>query len=279
MTIKDILVHVDGGSAGRVRFDLALDLAAPFGARVTALHLIAEPFMRGVSGQARAEVVHEHVALATGDADKALAALGAEAERRGVAFRALTESGSLDRLPLLLARDARNSDLVIVGQPDPETGSSDDALLVETAFMETGRPVLVLPHATAACAPFRRVLVAWNASREASRAVHDSLPLLQAADEAIVLVVDPEAIAPMLGRRPGSGLAAHLGQHGVSVRLETVESGRQSVGDVIMAAAARENADLLVMGGYGHSKLRETLLGGATRSLLGQVPLPVLLSH
>lgn len=280
MTIKDILVHVDGSPAARSRFDVGLRLAAPFGARLTALHLIAEPFMRGVSSHARAEVVHEHVALAAEEADETLGALEVEAERRGVGFRPLKESGSLDRLPHLLARDARNSDLVIVGQPHPETGSSDDALLVEAAFMETGRPALVLPHGASAIeAPFRRVLVAWNATREASRAIHDSLPLLQTAEEVVVLVVDPDTIAPMLGREPGSGAAAHLGHHGVNVRLVTIGSGRESVGDVLMAEAAREKADLLVMGGYGHSKLREALLGGATRSLLEHATLPVLLSH
>jgi nucleotide-binding universal stress UspA family protein len=279
MTIKDILVHVDDSPAARARFDTALGLASPFGARITALHLIAEPFMRGVSTHIPGDVVQEHVAHAEVAADAVLAGLAAEAERRGVGFRPLKESGPLDRLPNLLARDARNSDLVIVGQPDPETGSSDDALLVEAAFMETGRPALLLPHVTVASAPFRRVLVAWNASREASRAVHDALPLLQAAEEVVVLVIDPETVGATLGRQPGTGVVAHLEHHGVPARLKTVESGRQRSGEVILAEAARETANLLVMGGYGRSKLREALFGGATRTLLADATLPVLLSH
>jgi nucleotide-binding universal stress UspA family protein len=279
MTIKDMLVHVDDSPAARVRFDLALSLAAPFGARVTALHLLAEPFMRGLSTHIPVNVVQEHVAHAEDAADKVLAGLAAEAGQRGVGFRALKESGSLDRLPHLLARDARNSDLVIVGQPDPEKGSSDDALLVEAAFMETGRPALVVPHAGAPRTPFERVMVAWNASREASRAVHDALPLLVAAKEVVILVIDPDDIGATLGRKPGSGVAHHLEHHGASVRVKTVESGRRRAGEVILSEATAEAADLLVMGGYGHSKLREALLGGATQTLLADATLPVLLSH
>ena len=217
MTIKDILVHVDDGAPARARLDLALALAQPFGARVTALYLIAEPFMSGASRHAPADVIHEHLALADAAADKVLASMASDAELRGAAFRILKESGSLDRLPGLLARDARNSDLVIVGQPDPETGSSDDALLVEAAFMETGRPALVIPHGGAPRTPFDRVMVAWNASREASRAVHDALPLLVAAKEVVILVIDPDDIgadarpAARQRRRPPPGASRRLG--------------------------------------------------------------------
>jgi nucleotide-binding universal stress UspA family protein len=279
MTIKDILVHVDASPAARGRFDLALGLAQPFGARVSALYLIAEPFMSGASSHAPAEVIHEHLAQAGAAADKALAAFPAEAERRGVALRLLKESGSLDRMPTLLARDGRNSDLVIVGQPDPKTGSGDEALLLEAAFMETGRPALMVPDSAAAAPPFHRLVIAWNASREAARAVHDALPLIQAAKEVVVLVVDPEDIGIALGRTPGSGLVQYLALHGVSARLKSVESGRRHAGETLMAEAKSEKADLLVMGGYGHSKLREALLGGATRTLLAEAALPVLLSH
>jgi nucleotide-binding universal stress UspA family protein len=279
MTIKDILVHVDDSAPARARFDLAVKLAEPIDARVTSLYLIPEPFMRGVSGHAPAEVIHEHVALANAAADRVLDGMATVAEERGVILRSIKETGSLDRLPGLLARDARNCDLVIVGQPDPTTGSSDDALLVEAAFMETGRPALVVPHAGAQRTPFERVLVAWNASREASRAVHDALPLLVAAKEVVILVIDPGDIAAALGRQPGSGVARHLEHHGASVRVKTLESGRRRAGEVILSEVATEAADLLVMGGYGHSKLREALLGGATRTLLAAATLPVLLSH
>jgi nucleotide-binding universal stress UspA family protein len=144
--IKDLLVHLDDTPASPARLEAALALATTCGARVTALYLIAEPFLRGVAGQhAPAEVIREHLA----EAEKLLAAAQETAVRRQVRLRTQRATGSLDRLPGLLARDARNTDLVIVGQPDLETGGSDETLLVEAAFLETGRPALVLPPAGA----------------------------------------------------------------------------------------------------------------------------------
>ncbi len=277
--MKDILVHVDASPAAHARLSFALAVAKGFGARLSALHLTAEPFMRGVSTHAPADVIDQHVSLANAAADEVLADMTAQATGQAVVFRGLKASGNLDRLPGLLARDGRNSDLVIVGQPDPESGGSDDEALVEAAFMETGRPALVVAHDHVPQFPFRRVLIAWNASRQASRAVHDAMPLLKAAEDVVVLVVDPDALGGVLGRAPGNGVIQHLAQHGVVARLRTVDSGRRRAGEVILTEAVTEGADLLVMGGYGHSKLREAFLGGATRKLLAAATLPILLSH
>jgi len=216
---------------------------------------------------------------ADAEAAKTLDALQAEATARGVELVTHRQAGSLDRLPSLLARDARNTDLAIVGQPSPETGSSDEALLVEAAFMETGRPALMIPYSGAAVLPPKRVVIAWNASREASRAVHDALPLLRIAEDVVVLVVDPQSIGPAVSRAPGQGVAAHLLQHGVPARVKAVETDRRSVGEFILAQAEAEQADLLAMGGYGHSRFREMLMGGATRHLLERATVPILLSH
>lgn len=277
--MKDILVHVDSSAATGSRIDLAFSLARTFDARVTALGLLAEPFMRGVSTHAPADVVQEHIARANADADEWLATLSGLAEQQGVRMRALRAAGPLDQLPGLLARDARNSDIVIVSQPDPDKGSSDDELLVEAAFMETGRPALVVPPGKTPVFPFRRIVVAWNASREASRAVHDAMPLLKTAQEVVVLVINPDALGAVLGRTPGTGVVQHLTQHGVVVRLKAVDSGRRRTGEVILDEVRIEEAELLVMGGYGHSKFREALLGGATRKLLATATTPVLISH
>lgn len=279
MPIKDILVHVDDSAPARARFDWTLGFAEPFGARVSALYLLAEPFLRGVASHAPAEVVREHLAQAADEADEVLGAMAAEAARRGLRFRPLKHAGPLDRQPALLAYESRNSDLVIVSRPDPETGSSDDMALMEAAFMETGRPAIVLPAAGAAPAPFRRALVAWDASREASRAVHDALPILETTEEVVVLVVDPEELAASVGREPGPGVAAYLAERGVTARVKAVERQRRRTGEVLLAEVVEEGADLLVMGGYGRSRLREALFGGATRTLLAEAALPVLLSH
>lgn len=275
MILKDLLAHVDQTPAAQGRLDAALRLAGRSGARLTALYLVAEPFMSGTTTHMPDAVIREHLATAGAEADEVLDAIRKKAEQAGVPLIARRLSGPLDRLPALLAQEARSADLAIVGQPDPKTGSGDAALLVEAAFMETGRPALMIPQDGVASVPFRRVLVAWNASREAARAVHDALPLLMSAEDVVVLVVDPDDQSGALER----GLLGHLEHHGVSARLKAVESGRRSAGEVIMAEAAAEKADLLVMGGYGHSKLREAMFGGATRTLLAEAALPVLISH
>ncbi len=109
--------------------------------------------------------------------------------------------------------------------------------------------------------------------------MHDALPLLQLAQEVVVLVVDPQGIGSDLGREPGTGVAAHLVQHGVAARVKAVGGDRRNTGDLIMAEAQEEGADLLVMGGYGHSRLRKMLLGGVTQHMLDRAAVPVLLSH
>ncbi len=280
MTIKDLLVHVDPTPAAQARLEAAFLLAERFGARVTALYLIAEPFLRSMAGlHVPADIVREHLAHAKAEAEATFAVVQEAAARRKVNLLTRRETGSLDRLPELLARDARNTDLTTIGQPNPETGSSDEVLLVEAAFMETGRPALVIPHAGMRAMPPKRVVIAWDASREASRAVHDALPLLRLAEDVVVLVVDAQSLGARTGRQPGTGVMAHLSQHEVKVRLKRVESDRRGMGEFILAQAEEEAADLLVMGGYGHSRLREMLVGGVTRYMLERMTVPILFSH
>lgn len=155
----------------------------------------------------------------------------------------------------------------------------DDALLIEAAFMDGGRPAPVIPQAGAPVMPPRRVLIGWDGSREASRAVHDALPLLVHATRVTVVVVDPHHHAARLGEQPGADLAAHLARHGVRVVVEQAMSGGRAVGEAILALASETGADLLVTGGYGHSRLREMVLGGVTRRLLEHMTCPVLMAH
>jgi nucleotide-binding universal stress UspA family protein len=280
MAIKHLLVHLDQTPATAGRLEAALTLAARLGAEVTALALVAEPFLRGTAGQhLPSEVVREHLAHAVAEAEPTLTAARAAAGRHGVALEAVRESGSLDRLPILLARHARHTDLTIVGQPDPESSGADEALLAEAAFMDSGHPALVLPRAVAATLPPRRAIVAWDGSREAARAATDAIPLLQPAELVRVVVVDARDAGDRAGDRPGEELAAHLRRHGVRAEVRHVPSGGAAVTEVLQAQAAAEAADLLVMGGYGHSRLREMLVGGTTRHMLGHTTLPVLLAH
>lgn len=280
MTITDLMVLVDQTPASQARVGAALGLAERFGAHLTALCLVAEPFMRSMSRfHLPDEVIREHLRHAQAEADTVLRDVAAAAAARAVSFEGNCVVGPLERLPTILAHNARNADLVIVGEPDSDHSGADEALLVETAFMDTGRPALVVPQAGARRLPPGRVLVAWDGSREAARAVHDGLPLLRAAEEVIVLIADVGRRDGRFGVQPGAGLVAHLGRHGVNACVKTVESGGKGMADVILAQAGDEQVDLIVMGGYGHSRLREMMLGGVTRRMLERMTLPVLFAH
>jgi nucleotide-binding universal stress UspA family protein len=139
--------------------------------------------------------------------------------------------------------------------------------------------VLVVPYAGRFGECGRRVLVAWNASRAATRAVNDAMPLLARAETVTVLCIDPAADGRAHGETPGMDIAVHLARHAVKARVETTVSGGIGVGNALLSRVSDIGADLLVMGAYGHARVRELLLGGATRTILESMTLPVLMSH
>ncbi len=122
-------------------------------------------------------------------------------------------------------------------------------------------------------------MVAWDASREAARAVSDALPILERASSVAVVSVNPRSRDFGHGDVPGADIALHLARHGVKVDVQRIETRDLDVGNALLSHVASESADLLVMGGYGHSRLREMVLGGATRTILGEMTVPVLMSH
>jgi nucleotide-binding universal stress UspA family protein len=187
-----------------------------------------------------------------------------------------TATGHVDsELPI----QARYVDLIIVGQAESEP-SVTPSDLPEVTALATGRPILVVPY-IGAKPPGKVVLVCWNASREAARAVVDALPFLKAAEKVIILAVNPKASATGHGAEPGADVAAWLSRHGVKVTVlrDATAPNDDEIGSVILSRAADHGADLIVMGIYGHSRLREMVLGGASRSMLGSMTVPVLMAH
>jgi nucleotide-binding universal stress UspA family protein len=179
----------------------------------------------------------------------------------------------------LVALHARHADLVVLGQADPEDGPPSAAGTVAAALFDSGRPVLVVPYAGTFVTAGRRVLVGWNASREAARAVNDALPLLVGAEVVTVSAVNPRRGLDGHGDEPGADIALHLARHGVKVDVEHSAAPEIEAADILLNRASELSADLLVVGAYGHSRLREMILGGVTRSLLRQMTVPVLMSH
>ncbi|MFN3564859.1 MAG: universal stress protein [Burkholderiaceae bacterium] len=176
-----------------------------------------------------------------------------------------------------VALHARYADLVIVNQTDPEADVRTN--FADAVLMWVGRPVLVVPYAGEFKTLGERVLVAWNASREAARAVTDALPFLQRAQQVVVLSIAGKRTADALGGTPGADVAVYLARHGVKTEVAPTVAADVDAGEEILSRAFDYGADLIVMGAYGHSRAREIVLGGATRTVLNSMTVPVLMSH
>jgi len=281
VSYKDLLVVLDAAADARGRIDLAVALAERFAAHLVGLYPIpsaALPPAAGYADLAALEPVYRAWrARALEQVEKTRESFEHAAQLRGIAreWRAAAEGWDADP-----ALHARYADLTILGQRDPD---DDEMALIrprpERVTLASGRPILVVPYAGKFETIGRCVLVAWNASREAARAVADAMPLLTKADAVTVLAVDPQFGPDGHGDLPGADIALHLARHGVKAQIERSVSAGVPIGELLLSRVSDLGADLLVMGAYGHSRARELLLGGATRSILASMTMPVLMSH
>lgn len=276
MAIKDILLHLDASERAPVRLELAVQLAAASEAHLTGLFVldVALPPIADMAGGggALAALLEEMRAAALADAARAEAAFRARCEHEGIAHEwRLVEGLTAEQVTFA----AHYADLVVLGQAEPG-GAEAAAPTIDDVLFYSGRPVLIVPYAGSFPTIGRRVLVGWKAGREASRALHDALPLMRGADIVRVLSVNPAGGPQHL---PGAAITRHLARHGIAAEASHTVSEEVPEGDILLNVAAEMGADLLVAGGYGHSRLREFVLGGVTRTLLQRMTLPVLLSH
>lgn len=279
MGYKTILVHVDDSAHANQRIALAARMAMQQNG-----HLIGAA-LTGIS-----RFIKDTVTVDPNDPDVMpfLNTLRERAKKSLEGFSGTAQKiGDLscetrlidDDAPTGLSLSARYADLLILGQFDPDDNAmSGLERLPETVAMSSGCPVLMVPYANTVKQPGERVLVAWNASLEARQAVHYALPLLQQAKIVEVIIFNPVNQQKRYGDQPGADLAVFLGRHGVKVDVmqETTDA---DVGDALLSLAANLSSDLLVMGCYGHSRFREVMLGGATRTILGSATIPVLMAH
>jgi nucleotide-binding universal stress UspA family protein len=284
MGLKDILVHVDAARGHEARLRLAVELARRNDAHLTGLFVIepvdiamlAVPTGPDVAALATLDTIREeHRAARRALADRLAAAFRGATERAGIAAEWRHVEGDVTEMVVL---NARYADLAILGQIDPENPGVG-APSPEAVLLGSGRPILMVPYIGAGETVGRCALVAWNASREAARAVNDALPLLEDAETVTVLSVNPARGIAGEGDLPAADIALHLARHGVKAEAAYTVAEDIGVGDVLLSRAADLGSDLLVMGGYGHSRLRELVLGGATRTVFRHMTLPVLLSH
>jgi nucleotide-binding universal stress UspA family protein len=199
----------------------------------------------------------------------------AAAKRAGISAQAGWLPASLSGPGELFSRMARRFDLSVVRQAEPGISSSAH-LIIEAALFETGRPTLVVPYIQKGGVKLDRVMVCWDGSRSAARAAGDAMPFLQRAKTVEVAIVTEHGKSD---ETPGADIAQHLVRHGVTVEVKQIVAPDAKTADVLLSHAADTSADFLVLGGFGHSRLREFVLGGVTRSILATMTVPTLMSH
>ena len=275
MAVKSILVHVTNSDQGRRRVEAALTLAAEHDAHVNGLGVSHEVSLPSIAGTRIPDsVIRDVEARQKAEQGETRKQFEDAANRAGLANRIgwLEGRGVPSDIVGLYARYA---DLTIIGQ---QPSSGPDA--VEDAFadmmvLRCGRPVIVFPHIGAPKPLGKHIVVAWNASREAARAVGDAMPLLEKSEQVTVLSVDPEGI----GDLPGADIAQHLARHNIKADVQHSAASQVDAGDVLLNFVSDHGVDLVVMGAYGHSRVREMVLGGVTRHMLEHMTVPVLMSH
>ena len=279
MDIKPIAVLIDTSPSRETRMDYAIHLAQRHGAHLTGIFLLP-PDLDGraasshVRGQtAIAEHLHHQQIRKDDMIRQARDSFEKHAARQDVRceFRIHTPRGEDER-----RIGALHADLVVAAPPHESW--LDDGPPADVVQLSTGVPFLLVPESWHNMEPPQRILIGWNASRESRRAIGDALPLLARASSVTVLIVDPQASLPA-GEEPGMEVAMFLLRHGVRLTVDPLQSHGRAIPEVILEYAVSNDHDLIVLGAYSHARAREIMLGGVTRSLLRQSPVPLLISH
>jgi nucleotide-binding universal stress UspA family protein len=286
VSLRDFVVLLDGSARDEAKLTVALDLARRHDAHLTGfcpLELLLPADMSFALGGypdlwALPEFARQIEEQATAKAAVTEARFREMVRREGVKGEWAYETGSL--ISGVMQR-AYTADLMIVGQVDPDNPPPAIArTLIEDVLMTSGRPLLIVPYAGTFQAVGANVLIGWTAGRESARAVHDALPLFATPAKAIVLTVEASRSDRDETSLPTAAIAEHLARHGLNVSAaRTVVTDGLSPADALLDYASDISADLLVVGGYGHSRTREMIMGGVTRDLLRHMTVPVLMSH
>jgi nucleotide-binding universal stress UspA family protein len=275
--IKDIIVNLSVTKNDSTVGNYAVSVAAALQAHLTGIAFIYDPIVPiSGTGYIPADVIESQRADNETAADAAIKDFTTTTDRAGISAEPQSLTASLTGAGDQFARMARRFDLAIVGQAQPEM-STMEQIIGETTLFESGRPMIMVPYIQKA--PFKtgNVMICWDGSRTAARAVADAIPILGKSSRIEIVSVTSER-----GKKDeieGVDIGQHLARHGLKVDVHRISKGNIDVADALLSHAADSAADLMVMGGYGHSRLREFVLGGVTRSIFQSMTLPVLLSH
>jgi len=275
--IKDIVVNLSVGERGNAAAAYAVSLASALEAHLAGIAFVYEVIVpMGRMGYTPAEIIdalrYDNEVAAKAAIDrfaKTTSLAGVSAEWATVSVNSASAGDQFGRI-------ARRFDLAIVGQPEPEPKAAEQKI-TESALFDSGRPVIFVPYIQKAPLKLDRVMVCWDGSRPATRAIADAMPLLERARGVEVVIVANER-----GKQTeieGADMGQHLARHGLAVEVHRITRGDIDVADALLSHAADAGTDFMVMGGYGHSRLREFVLGGVTHSILRAMTVPVLISH
>ena len=274
--IKDIVVNL-GLGAHDPAVEYAVSLGEQFEAHVLGIAVSYEPVIPGtVMGGIPPEIIESQRAESNAKAHAAIARFEQVAKRAGISMETRTITTSISGAADQIGRIGRRFDLIVVGQPRRER-SMPDEVVDEGVLFESGRPVIFVPYIYKGGVKFDHIVVCWDGGRAATRAIADSMPLLKKTKQVDIVIISDKP--PKQDEVPGADLGEHLARHGLKVDVKRITSPDTDVPSTILSYVADSDADMIVMGGYGHSRLREFVLGGATRGLLEAMTVPVLMSH
>jgi nucleotide-binding universal stress UspA family protein len=276
--LKDVVVNLSGRGPQDFAADYAASVAATFGASITGISFLYEPVIPdGTLGGVPVDLIELQREENAKVAQDAISRFEAALKKAGAAGETRMLDATFGGAPTLFAQIARRFDLAVVGQAQRDQGATD-ALMIEGALFESGRPIIVVPYIQKRGLTLERVLACWDGSRTAARAIGDAMPFLERA-KAVDIVMVAEERKESDEETTGAKMSEHLARHGVKATIKRMAKGDIAIQDVILSYAADSGADLMVMGGYGHSRLREFILGGVTRGILTEMTVPVLMSH
>ncbi len=278
MGFKTVFMAVGSGQ-GDAEIDRAVAICEGFGAHLSVLVLgVAPPPPASPYGVVSNDIWAGDIRQ--GQEDAGARARAIEERLAGTSLSTLVSAQYIDRgsVPTLAARFARYADLTLI-TPRAEGYESVQTWVMNGALFESGRPILLLPVAPTAFPVAKRVMIGWDASVEASKAVRDAIGLMKAAEEVHAVLVDPVPSFDGHGPEPGADLGAYLGRHGIAATIHRLPREGKDTGEMLRRTAVDLQADLMVLGGFGHSRLRERIFGGTTTSMMKELLVPVLMAH
>jgi len=274
--LKDVLLNLSVGTNEDGARDYAISFARQFDVHLVGVAFAVEPIeLALIVENGPPEWFDQLMREAEAAADAAVTAFNEAIRGSGVLAEARRITTTVAGCTDLFGQMARRYDVSIIRQTDPDEVGLN-SLMIESALFNSGRPVFVVPYVHRGAARFDRGLICWDGSRNAARAVGDAMPLLQRAKSVQIVIVGNQSKSREI---PGADIAQHLAQHGVNVEIKQIIASDIDVGNIILSHAADISADFMVMGGYGHSRLREFILGGVTRNILNTMTLPIFMSH